>query len=100
MVDCISTAHATWLTKSEIEDVAVPVQILAPEIDPEFTPELSEFCNRVISSLGVDYDCQYFPGLTHGFAVRGDRTNEAEMKGLERAKNAAVCWFKLWLHQK
>lgn len=86
------------LTKEEIQAVGVPVQIMAPEIDPAFTPEFKEFSNRVIPSLGVDYDYQYFPGLVHTFAVRGNRADEAEMKGLERAKNAAVYWFKQWLH--
>lgn len=98
LVDCISTAHPSWLTQSEIEHVGVPVQILAPEIDPVFTPELKEFSNRVIPSLGLEYDYQHFPGLEHAFAVRGNREDKAEMEGLERAKNAAVYWFKQWLH--
>ncbi|KAJ5713153.1 Alpha/Beta hydrolase protein [Penicillium malachiteum] len=98
LVDCISTAHPSWLTQEEIQDVGVPVQIMAPEIDPIFTTELREFANRVIPSLGLAYDLQYFPGLEHSFAVRGNRENEAEMKGLERAKDAAVHWLKQWLH--
>ncbi|CAL5870070.1 uncharacterized protein PFLUO_LOCUS4304 [Penicillium psychrofluorescens] len=80
-VDCISTAHPSWVTKEEIQEVGVPVQIMAPEIDPVFTPELKELCNRVIPSLGVDFDYQFFRGLKHAFAVRGNRANEAEMKG-------------------
>ncbi|KAJ5587460.1 uncharacterized protein N7459_003225 [Penicillium hispanicum] len=98
LVDCISTAHPSWLTEEEIRDVHVPVQILAPEIDPVFTPELKEFSHRIIPSMGLEYDYQYFPGLEHSFAVRGNRANESEMKGLVRAKNAAVYWFKNWLH--
>ncbi|KAJ5107185.1 alpha/beta-hydrolase [Penicillium angulare] len=98
LVDCISTAHPSWLTKEEIQDVGVPVQIIAPEIDPVFTPELKEFSNRVIPSLGLPYDYQYFPGLEHAFAVRGNEDNQAERQGLERAKNAMVHWCKQWLH--
>ncbi|KAJ5678117.1 Esterase lipase [Penicillium maclennaniae] len=98
MVDCISTAHPSLLTKEGIQEVGVPVYIMAAEVDPMFTSELKEFSNRVIPSLEVDYDYQYFPGLVHAFAVRGNRADEAEMKGLERAKNAAVHWFKQWLH--
>ncbi|KAJ5246623.1 hypothetical protein N7468_001606 [Penicillium chermesinum] len=97
LVDCISTAHPSWLTKDEIQAVGVPVQILAPEIDPVFTAELKEFSQKTIPSLGLPFDYQYFPGLEHSFSVRGDRANEAEMRGLERAKNAAVHWFKQWL---
>ncbi|KAJ9608173.1 hypothetical protein H2200_007161 [Cladophialophora chaetospira] len=97
LVDCISTAHPTWLTKEEIKNVGVPVQILAPEHDGEFTPELKAFANSTIPTLGVAYDYQYFPGLEHVFAVRGDLNKPAEREGLERAKNVAVFWFRQWL---
>lgn len=98
LVDCISAAHPTLLEHHEIENVAVPVQLLAPEIDPQFTEELKEFSNRVIPTLGVAYDYQYFPGLEHGFSIRGDPNKPGEKKGMERAKNAAVLWFRQWLH--
>lgn len=97
LVDCISTAHPTWLEKSEIENVNVPVQIMAPEFDTMFTPELRAFANQVIPTIGVPYDYQYFPGLEHAFATRGDKENPAECAGMERAKSAAVYWFRLWL---
>lgn len=98
LVDCISTAHPTFLEKDEIIAVGVPVQILAPEIDSQFTPELKIFSNEIIPAAGVAYDYQYFPGLEHGFATRGDPSNSAERKGMERAKNATVLWFRQWLH--
>jgi dienelactone hydrolase len=77
--------------------VGVPVQILAPEIDPAFTPELKEFANRVIPTLGLPYDYQFFPGVEHAFAARGDPANETERLAMERAKNAALHWFRQWL---
>lgn len=49
--------------------------------------------------LGVPYDYQYFPSLSHGFATRGNPKNDKEMEGMERAKNAAVLWFRQWLHK-
>ncbi|KAL8681435.1 MAG: hypothetical protein Q9186_002440 [Xanthomendoza sp. 1 TL-2023] len=98
LVDAISTAHPSFLTKEEIDAVAVPVQILAPETDGQLTPELKEYANSVIPSLGVDYDYQYFPGLAHGFACRADTNNKVEKQGLERAKNAASSWFAQMLH--
>ena len=93
LVDCISTAHPSWLTEEEIEGVGVPVQIPAPKTDPVFTPELKDLCHRV-----VPYDFQHFPALEHGFAVRDDRENDAELKGLVRAKNAAVYFLNQYLH--
>lgn len=97
LVDCISIAHPTFLTKEEISNVDVPVQICAPEIDPQFTAELKAYALAEIPKLGVPFDFQHFPGLEHGFAVRGSRDNPAEMKGLQRAMRVAVLWFKEWL---
>lgn len=98
LVDCISTAHPSVLEKSEIENVGVPVQIIAPERDMVFTPELKEFANRVIPTLGVPYDYQYFPGVEHAFATRGNPGDEAERQAMVRAKNCAVSWLHHWLH--
>ena len=81
-----------------MNNVAVPVQILAPENDSTFSPELKAHCNSTIPTLNVDYDYQYFPGLSHGFCVRSNQSNANEKKGLERAKNAAVAWFAQFLH--
>ncbi|KAI0129683.1 putative hydrolase [Xylariales sp. AK1849] len=98
LVDCISTAHPSWLTKEEIDNVGVPVQILAPEHDEAYTQELKDHSNRVIPTLGVPYDYQFFPGIEHSFATRGNLDDEIEMKAMKRAKDAAVSWFRLWLH--
>ena len=98
LVDCISTAHPSLLTKEEVDAVAVPVQIIAPEHDPQLTPELKAYVNQVIPGLELEYDYQYFPGLKHGFAVRCDQSDGREKKGLERAKNGAVGWFAQFLH--
>lgn len=98
LLDCVITAHPSLLEKKEIEDLAVPTMILAPENDPQLTPELKEFCNQTIPKLNIQYSYEYFPGLSHGFAVKGDPNDEAAKKGLERAKNAAVYWFHEHLH--
>ena len=93
LVDCISTAHPAFLTKEEIDSVGVPVQILAPEHDEFFTPELKAHVNKVIPTLGVEYDYQYFPGMGHGFTTRGDQSDMRHMEAVDRAKNAVVGWF-------
>ena len=97
LVDCISTAHPSLLTKEKIANVGVPVQILAPEHDQMFSPELKEYANRVIPTLGVPYDYQHFPGIDHAFAIRGDPNLPGEREGMQRAKDAAVLWFRQWL---
>lgn len=97
LVDALSTAHPSHLEEGEIEAVGVPVQILSPETDMMYTEELKAFSNRVIPTLGVAYDYQYFPGVEHSFALRGDPDNAGERAAMVRAKNAAVSWFRQWL---
>lgn len=100
LVDCISTGHPSLLDKTEIDAVGVPVQILAPEHDPMFSPEMKEYANKVIPTLDLAYDYQYFPGVEHGFCTRGDPkiADGQEYKAMNRAREAAISWFKVWLH--
>ncbi|KAF2736451.1 dienelactone hydrolase family protein [Polyplosphaeria fusca] len=98
LVDVISTAHPSMLEKSEIDAVKVPVQILAPENDERYLPELKEYSNKVIPTLGVPYEYVYFPGVNHGFAIRGDQSNKLQKESLERAKNSASKFFAQFLH--
>lgn len=98
LVDCISIAHPSLTTKEEYDNVAVPIQILAPENDFAFTPELKEHSLKVLPTLGVEFDYQYFPGVAHGFAAKGDANDDVQRKALERAKNAASMWFSQHLH--
>lgn len=63
-----------------------------------FSPEMKLYANSVIPSLNVEYDYQFFPGMSHGFATRCDQSDEKQKKALERAKNAAVGWFAQFLH--
>lgn len=98
LVDCISMAHPSLVEDSEMQNVGVPVQILACETDQMFPKEKQELANKIIPGLGLEYDYQYFPGLSHGFAARGDPNDPKQKRGLERAKNMAVCWFSQQLH--
>ena len=47
LVDCVSIAHPTFLEQNEIKEIGVPVQIMAPEHDSQFTEELKAFSNEV-----------------------------------------------------
>jgi len=85
-------------TKEEFDAVAVPIQILSPEHDPMYTAELKEHSLKVLPTLGVEFDYQYFPGVAHGFAAKGDSNDAVQRKALERAKNAASGWFSQHLH--
>ncbi|KUJ07821.1 endo-1,3-1,4-beta-D-glucanase [Mollisia scopiformis] len=98
LVDAVSVAHPSQVTTKEVDALGVPTQILAPEFDQQLTPELKEYCNRIIPGLGIPYRYDYYPGLVHGFAAKGDPNNPKQKEGLERAKNATVSWFNQFLH--
>jgi dienelactone hydrolase len=98
LVDCITVGHPSLLTKKDIDEVAVPVQILAPEIDPVYTAELKTHSFETITKLGVPFDYQHFPGVEHACFVRGDNKKVGEREAMARGKNAAVSWFGQFLH--
>ena len=98
LVNCVSMAHPGAPTKNDVYNIGVPIQILAPEYDEPFPAEWRDFCNLEIPKLGVEYYYQYFPGQTHGFAVRCNDIEEGEKRALELAKNAMVYWLLAHLH--
>ncbi|KAG9830133.1 alpha/beta-hydrolase, partial [Aureobasidium melanogenum] len=98
LIDCAAVAHPSLLEESEIANIGVPVQFLSPEHDQMFTPELKEFTLKTLPTLNIPFNYDYYPALVHGFAVRGDHNDPKQKEGLERAKNAAVYWFKQHLH--
>jgi dienelactone hydrolase len=98
LADCISAAHPSILEKAEIDAVKVPVQVLAPENDFAYTEELKAYTVEKLPKTGVEWEYVYFPGLTHGFAARGDPKDPKQKAGLERAKRSAVAFFNEYLH--
>lgn len=55
LVDAIATGHPSLVVPKDMDEISVPVQILAPEIDQQYTPELRStpfrFCRRQRSLL-------------------------------------------------
>ncbi|KAF7114497.1 hypothetical protein CNMCM5793_008801 [Aspergillus hiratsukae] len=99
LVDCIMVGHPSLLIEWDIDEIAVPVQILAPEHDPMYTTELKRYTFNTLSRLGVPFDHQHYPGVEHGCLARGDSNKAGEREAMARGKNAAVSWFTQWLHQ-
>ena len=97
LVDCITTGHPSLVTKKDIDEVAVPVQILAPEVDPVYSAELKMYSLETVPKLGVPFDYQHYPGVEHACFVRGNEDLNGEREAMVRGKNAAVYWFKQFL---
>jgi dienelactone hydrolase len=81
-----------------MQDVSVPVQIMAAEHDEMFPEDRRDAANRIITKVGVPFDYQYFPGKKHGFATRGNVSDLEGMEAMIRAKDCAVKWLRRWLH--
>ncbi|KAI1406380.1 dienelactone hydrolase family protein [Hypoxylon fuscum] len=99
LVDAISTGHPSLLTKKDIDEVAAPVQLLAPELDQTFTAELKAHAFETLQKLNLEFEYRHFPGIAHGALVRGDEKNPGEQLAMVKAKNSAVNWFKQFLHE-
>lgn len=92
LVHCVSVAHPSSITKEEVDYLAVPTQIIAPEKDHLFPQEMKDYCNAKIPTLGIPYAYEWFPGVAHGFATRGNVDDPDERKAMERACNAVIRW--------
>ncbi|CAK7235986.1 hypothetical protein SCUCBS95973_009451 [Sporothrix curviconia] len=99
LVHAISTAHPSWLTEKDIDEVVVPLQVLAPENDAIYTPELKKYTIETVPKNGVALDYLHFPGIEHGVLMRGDQTKTSDRLALVRSNAAAVTFFKTNLDQ-
>ncbi|KAK3297241.1 Alpha/Beta hydrolase protein [Chaetomium fimeti] len=99
LVDCVSVGHPSLVVEGDFEGVRVPVQLLAPEVDEMFTPELKLFAFLTLQKRGVPFDYQHFPGVEHWCLVRGNANVEGERAAMTRGHEALVAWFKQWLQE-
>lgn len=68
------------MTGKYADEIAVLVQILAPEIDHMFTEELKTNSFGTIRKLGVAFGYQHFPGVKHACFTRGNPKKAGEGK--------------------
>ncbi|EJD49375.1 alpha/beta-hydrolase [Auricularia subglabra TFB-10046 SS5] len=70
----------------------VPLLINSCEFDEQFPPELQEKTDALLGGgkYKPGYERTYWPGCTHGFAVRGDLGNPLAKAGKEGAFKASV----------
>lgn len=100
LVDCISIGHPSLLTKSDIDQVAVPVQVLAPEHDAAYTAELKTYTFETCIKQGIPFVYQHFPGVEHSCFVRGDERKPHERKAMVQGKKAVVDWLRGFIDER
>ncbi|KAI1438335.1 putative hydrolase [Xylaria sp. CBS 124048] len=98
LIDAASLVHPSWMTEADIDNLAVPVQFLAPEIDQTFTPELKAHAFATLVKSKLPFEYVHYPNITHGNLVRGSQQNPLEREAMASAKNSASAWFRKYLH--
>lgn len=74
----------------------VPLLVCACEIDPPYPPEKQVIGDEILGGGKMEtgmYKRAYYPGCTHGFAVRGDMSKPEVRAGKEGAFKETVQWF-------
>lgn len=99
LVDAVIAGHPSWLVEKDFDDVAVPMQMLAPETDGQLTDELKRYCFEamVLRKKDVPFEYVHLAGVAHGCLTKGDERVKGEREAMVKGKDAAVDWFRQWL---
>lgn len=80
----------------KFKKTGVPLLINSCETDPQYPAEKQKAGDEILGGGKTEapgYKRTYWPGCTHGFAVRGDISDPLIKAGREGAFKAAVEWF-------
>lgn len=75
----------------------MPLSIAAAETDSIFPAELRHKSEEILRKTGQPYQINLFSGVSHGFAVRCDRSKPVEQFAMEQAFGQAVAWFEAYV---
>lgn len=110
LIDAAFTAHPSQLViPAEIEKVQLPVllahgteDIGLSNGDLKAIQDIFRKKNSEVNGVtqGRKYEISIIDGARHGFAVRGDPDDKAELEYGQIAEDQAVEWFKRWLVEK
>lgn len=92
--DVIAIAHPSFVDEEEVEKIDVPVIISASQIDQIFPLEKRTVTEEILVKNGATYQIDVFSHVSHGFTVRGDRSDENIRYAAEKALADQIAWFK------
>lgn len=100
VIDCFSSAHPGGLSLPlDIERIQKPACFILPEKDFELQSRQIQLIKEVLqmkseSNFSFPYTVRYYPGMVHGFAVRGDE-NDLEVRNARKdAFDVSLHFFK------
>ncbi|KAG2110573.1 dienelactone hydrolase [Suillus discolor] len=100
VIQCSVVSHPSLLKVSDDLEMyftksTAPLLINSCEFDPKFPVEAQAKADAIFGDgkFAPGYKREYFPGCTHGFAVRGDMSDPLIKAGKEGSFKAAVEFF-------
>jgi len=96
------TAHPSFTSSAEISSITRPLSIAAAEIDTIFPEDKRHETEAILKDLSTSegklmYQMSLYGGVAHGFATRGDLSDERQKWAKEAAFKQAVEWFERWV---
>ncbi|KAI0314053.1 Alpha/Beta hydrolase protein [Amylostereum chailletii] len=96
-IKAAATSHPSLLQLEDIDKYVstskVPLLINACEVDGQWPKEKQDRAVERFKDFAPGFAQPYFPGCTHGFAVRGDLSDPLVKAGKEGAFKNTVEWF-------
>ncbi|KAK0526870.1 hypothetical protein OC842_005045 [Tilletia horrida] len=95
--DAVAWAHPSLLElPGDIANLVKPSCLLTCETDPQLPKEQREIVEAEINKLakkGIYSTLRYFPGVTHGWAVRGDEKDDFTARATRDAQQTLAHFF-------
>jgi len=93
-INAVGAAHPSFLkTPEDIEAIQVPSIWLFAETDQAFSNEARAQTEEILKKKQFKSEFKFFPGTTHGFAIRGGE-NEQTKQAKDKAAEDAGKFFK------
>lgn len=97
LADAFYTAHPSMLTlPADAEAVTLPISVAHASEDSQLKEDKVKMIESAFAAKtkqGLNCELKAYSGAKHGFAIRGDRDNEKQLKDLIEAKDQAVTFF-------
>ncbi|KZO93052.1 alpha/beta-hydrolase [Calocera viscosa TUFC12733] len=90
-------AHPSLLTHEHFKLVTGPLFLSCAETDPVFGAENRHKAEAILAEAKGTYHFQLFSGVRHGFAIKGDMSNENERWAKEQSAWGILGWFDRFL---
>ncbi|CCH46616.1 Carboxymethylenebutenolidase [Wickerhamomyces ciferrii] len=86
-------AHPSFVSIDEVSQITKPILISAAEVDSIFTDDLRRETELKLREIKARYQIDFFGGVSHGYSVRGDISNEVVKYAKEKTLYDQLYWF-------